>query len=154
MFLLERAPIETPVFPLGNWVSFWGASVCKHAHNPNTALFNLCGPKWKTQNAFMLFFASCLWESLGGSIALYGTREIRIITKFTTWLFPNSAYVNICDALWWTDLQVGQTGVVQSSCLGQSAAQGWCFSPPAQLHPRARAEGREYQALLDYLFSL
>ena len=48
-----------------------------------------------TQNAFMLFFASCLWKSLGGLIALDRTLESRMTYEVYNLIFVNGAYVNI-----------------------------------------------------------
>lgn len=42
----------------------------------------------KTQNAFMLFFASCLWKSLGGLIAMDRILGSRIIYEVYNLVFP------------------------------------------------------------------
>lgn len=45
VFLPGRAPVQTSVFPLSNWTSFWGASAGKCAHYGKHSLINTCGPK-------------------------------------------------------------------------------------------------------------
>ena len=91
-----------------------------------------------TQNAFMLFFASCLWKSLGGLIALDRTLESRMTYEVYNLIFVNGAYVNILQLvfLWGlNNVWVCGTGVVQRSRVWQvHPTRVACPSLPAQLH--------------------
>lgn len=91
-----------------------------------------------TQNAFMLFFASCLWKSLGGLIALDRTLESRMTYEVYNLIFVNGAYVNILQLvfLWGlNNVWVCGTGVVQRSRVWQvHSTRVACPSLPAQLH--------------------
>lgn len=136
MFLPEIALIQTMEFHSGalHWENVLIIG--------NTALLILVAQsdnskKW-AQDAFMLFFVSCLRKSLGGLIALDGTLESRMIYGVYNLIFVNGAYVNILHVvfLWGlNNVWVCGTGVVQRSCLWQ-AHSIWvaCPSLPAQLH--------------------
>ena len=84
------------------------------------------------------FFASCLWKSLGGLVALDRTLESRMIYEVHNLIFVNGAYVNILQLVFLWGLNhvwVCGTGVVQRSHLWQ-VHSSWvaCRSLPAQLH--------------------
>ena len=136
MFLPEIALIQTMEFHSGalHWENVLIAG--------NTALLILAAQsdnskKW-AQNAFMLFFVSCLRKSLGGLIALDRTLESRVRCGAYNLIFVNGAHVNTLQlVLLWglNNIWVCGTGVVQRSCLWQ-AHPTWvaCPSLPAQLH--------------------
>ena len=91
-----------------------------------------------TQNAFMLFFASCLWKSLGGLIALDRT----LGKQDDIWsLQPDFCKWCLCEHfaivfLWGlNNVWVCGTGVVQRRRLWQvHSTRVACPSLPAQLH--------------------
>lgn len=137
MFLPEIALIQTMEFHSGalHWENVLIAG--------NTALLTLAAQsdnskKW-AQNAFMLFFVSCLRKSLGGLIALDRTLESRMRCGAYNLIFVNGAHVNTLQlVLLWglNNIWVCGTGVVQELSVAGTSHLGCLpqLTGPAPLH--------------------